>query len=136
MTVGKFDEAEVLARADNMCTNRQTLIRNRFIAYKAEHPGASRAKLISGASYSLILPGIQFMFDDLHIMGAPEGDEEQIEGIIGTMQYAIETGQKRYPRSARQLGHLFRNFNRLAVAYGFDQCTVDRAHYPVIWAAG
>jgi hypothetical protein len=139
VTAGKFSEEEVFARAENMCTNRQTLIRNRFEDYAAERPRSSREQLIKGASYSLFLPGVQFIFDDLRLTGAPEGDDDaaaQIEEMVGVMQYAIESGQKDFPRSVKEIEALFRDFNRLARAYGFDQCTVDRAHYPEIWAAG
>jgi hypothetical protein len=136
---GKFSEEDVYARAENMCTNRQTLIRNRFEEYEALRPQFSRARLIKGASYSLFLPGVQFIFDDLKLTGAPEGDEDaaaRIEEMIGAMQYAIETGQSDYPRSVKEVEDLFRAYNRLARAYGFDQCTVDRAHYPEFWRAG
>jgi len=138
VTTGTFSEDEVFARAKKMCKNRQTLIRNLFELYREQHPRAAGAKLIAGASYSLILPGIEFMFDDLYMTGGPEGDEDaaaEIEEMIGAMQYAIETGEKKYPASAQRIGYLFRNFNRLARANGFDQCTVDRSHYAEIWEA-
>ena len=139
MDPGKFSEEEVYARAENMCTNRQTLIRNRFKEYRDMRPQFSQKRLIKGASYSLFLPGVQFIFDDLKLTGAPEGDEDaaaRIEEMIGVMQYAIETGQADYPRSIEEVEDLFRQYNRLARAYGFDQCTVDRAHYPEFWKAG
>lgn len=136
---GKLSEEEVYARAAKMCTNRQKQIRNSFVEYKAERPQFSRERLIKGASYSRFLPGVQFIFDYLKMPGGPEGDEEtsaRIEEMIGVMQYAIETGQKNYPRSIERIEDLFRDYNRLARAYGFDECTVDRAHYPEFWEAG
>ncbi|HEX5713830.1 MAG TPA: hypothetical protein VFX85_10995 [Solirubrobacterales bacterium] len=136
---GRFSEEEVYARAAKMCTSRQRQIRKSFLEYKAERPQFSREELIKGGSYSRFLPGVQFIFDYIKIPGGPEGDEEtsaRMEEMIGVMQYAIETGQSNYPRSIERVEDLFREYNRLARAYGFDECTVDRAHYPEFWEAG
>ncbi len=136
MTTGDLDEEEFFERATRMCRNRQTLVLNRFEDFRDEQgPKVKPSRLIAEASQMMLLPGIQFVFDDLRLMGAPEGDEDQLEEAVGAFQFAVEKGQRSEVTSARQLGNLFRVFNKLARAYGLNQCTVDRGHYAPVWEA-
>lgn len=79
------------------------------------------------------LPAIQFQFDAFFRMGAPAGEEGEVEELIGTMQYAIETGQAETVASGNELAKLFARFNQLARDYGVDRCTIDRSHYAPLW---
>jgi hypothetical protein len=135
ITTGSLSKDEFFERATRMCKNRQTLVLNRFRDFRDERPGVKPSNLIADAAQSYLLPGIQFVFDDLRLMGAPEGDEEQVEEMVGAFQFAVESGQRRRISSAAQFGGLFRVFNELAHLYGLDQCMVNKAHYAPVWAA-
>jgi hypothetical protein len=134
VTTGSLSKAEFFARATATCIHRQTIVLNRFKDYRDEHRGMKPGELIAKASQMFLLPGIQFQFDELRLMGAPEGDEEQVEEMLGAFQFAIEKGQRSRIDSADELGDLFRVHNKLAVAYGLDHCTIDRKHYEPVWA--
>jgi hypothetical protein len=141
VTTAEIEKAEYQVQANTICKISQGIILKRLADYRAEQGHATKAKkLIAGAIQMYFLPAIEFQFDGLYGMGAPSGDEDQVEEMIGTMQYAIETGQKggissMRVSSANQLTELFQVFNRLAWDYGIDRCTVDKSHYGPLWTA-
>ena len=70
------------------------------------------------------------IFDSIRILGAPQGEEREIEEIIGPMQSAVERGQKKLVpvSSVAQVSTLFGEYNRRARQYGLDDCLVDESH--------
>lgn len=135
VTTGSMSKAEFFARATATCIHRQTIVLNRFKTFRDEHRrDMSPSELIARVSQKYLLPGIQFQFDELRLMGAPEGDEDQVEEMLGAFQFAIEKGERSHIDSADEFGNLFRVHNELAVAYGLGQCAVDRKHYEPVWA--
>jgi hypothetical protein len=135
VTTGSLSKAEFFARATATCIHRQTIVLNRFKSYRDEHRrDMSPSELIAKASQMYLLPGIQFQFDELRLMGAPEGDKDQVEEMLGAFQFAIEKGQRSHIGSAEEFGKLFRVHNELAVAYGLGHCAVDRKHFEPVWA--
>jgi hypothetical protein len=134
VTTGALSREEFFDRASRMCRNRQALVNHRLELFREEAgPGAHQRRVLEGAAYTWLLPGIQFIFDDLRLMGSPEGDERQIEEMVGAFQSGVETGQSGKVSSAREFVRLFRDYNRFARAYGLDQCTIERSHYEPIW---
>lgn len=103
---------------------------------KREGSDLSRRRLLAGASKSFILPGIEFQFDDLLAMGGPDGEEGEVEEMLGAMQLAIETGQRQRVFAAARLSKLFEDFNRLARRYGIGHCAVDERTYGSLWRRG
>jgi hypothetical protein len=135
VTTGSMSKAEFFARATATCLHRQTIVLNRFKRYRDEHrQDMSPSELIAKVSQEYLLPGIQFQFDELRLMGAPEGDEDQVEEMLGAFQFAIEKGQRSRIDSADEFGDLFRVHNELAIAYGLSHCAVDKKHYEPVWA--
>jgi len=134
VTSGGLSREEFFDRADNMCRNRQTLVNNRVEGVReGATAGANQRQLLEEVMQSTVLPGIQFVFDDLRVMGSPEGDERQLEEAVGAFQFGVETGQSRVVSSAHEFARLFRDFNRFARAYGLDQCTIEQSHYQPVW---
>ena len=71
-----------------------------------------------------LVPNVQQQIDDLSALGAPEGDEAQVQEILDSAQSALEeveadpTGVTEQPNGDDP----FAETNRLATAYGLDEC--------------
>lgn len=102
-----------------------------FNEYRDSHPMLSkRRRFAEGARVSL-LPTITFLiFDDMHMLGSPPGEEENIERLIGPLQEAVELGEKRRPLlySADEIVAHFAEYNERARRYGLDECVVTTPH--------
>lgn len=131
MTAGSLTKAQFIAHANRYCRHSWGLILQRFAAYRDSlSSNVSEEKVFTGASWRLVLPAIEFQFDQMHqILGAPAGDEHQVEKMLGTMQLAIESGEKQRPASPRQLSALFADYNQLADRYGVSDCLVREAYF-------
>jgi hypothetical protein len=130
VSTGKLDKAHYLARVNNYCRHSWEDILARYAAFSAEHGSRTlTASAFADASKSFLLPGIQFQFDEMRMFGGPEGYEEQVEKVAGTMQLAIERGETQRITSPVQLAALFGPYNRLAYQFGFNNCIVREAFF-------
>ncbi|HWM63041.1 MAG TPA: hypothetical protein VNP96_03530 [Solirubrobacterales bacterium] len=130
VTTGSLATAQYLAKINDYCQRDWARMLEKFADYQdAKGPNVSKKRLFIGASWRFLLPGIQFQFDVMRNSGAPEGGEVEVEEMIGTMQLAIESGQRQRISSAEQLSTLFEDYNRLAQQYGIDECVVDEAYF-------
>jgi hypothetical protein len=135
VTTNALSRSQFLARAGAICKSSRGRILRRFAeSLQEQDPKTSVERTVADASYSYFLPGIQFQFDDFRLIGAPSDDQEQVEEMIGAMQFAIESGEKQRIKSPGQLEGLFRVFNELAGTYGLDECIVSEANYGPLWA--
>jgi len=77
-----------------------------------------------------LLAGLDFhIFDNVRALGAPPGQADEIEAIIGPFQAAVELGWKERWRaySIEEIAPQFETYNRLARRYGLDDCLVTHA---------
>lgn len=131
MTTGSLSKAQFIAHLNQLCGKEWAEIRQNFRQYSSwQDPRMSEKKRFGEAIQLSLLAGIDFhIFDNIRLIGAPEGEESQIEEIIGPMQYAVETGQQRVMiYSPAQLWALFGEYNQRAGRYGLDACLVNEAH--------
>jgi hypothetical protein len=78
-----------------------------------------------------LLGGIDFhIFDEILRVGAPIGQEDDIERIVGPFQIAVELGWKKRWR-ARSMDDVYAQFNEYndgARRYGLRDCPVDESN--------
>lgn len=72
---------------------------------------------------TVILPPYEQMTEDLKGLGAPEGDEEEVEAIIKEMEKAAEK-TKADPGVAVTSVREFEDANKMATDYGLTSCIV------------
>jgi hypothetical protein len=133
MTTASTAKARYVPRINRICRKVWPVIFRNWTEYvrstdrgKNESPrerfaGAARTPLIAGVTY--------YIFDRIHTIGAPPGDKREVEKIIGAMQSASERGEKKLVpvNTIAQVAELYGKYNRLARAYGFDDCLVNEA---------
>lgn len=68
----------------------------------------------------VLAPSLTKQAEELDALGAPEGDEDQVEGIIVSLEDA--TGEIEDDPSLVFKGEVLKKPNQLAEAYGFEIC--------------
>lgn len=133
LTTANLDRAQFIARVDKICRQAWPIIYKNFTEYSAtQDPRYSKKARFTEALHLSLLAGIDFhIFDYIYELGAPPGEEQEAEKVIGTLQSAVERGEKSLAPLATipQAVKLFGEYNQRARDYGFtDECLVDRSH--------
>lgn len=126
-------KAQFVARVNALCRKALAKVIDNFAIYsKTQDPQLSDAEKFADAAQLSVLAGIDFhIFDSIRRLGAPRGQVRAIEEIIGSMQFAVESGQRQNPpklHSVADMAKLFGDYNKRASQYGLDECLVTAAH--------
>jgi hypothetical protein len=121
MTTGSLSKAQFIVHANALCRKGWPRVRENYKEYTGfqDRKGSQKERFAETVRLSL-LASIDFhIFDNIHFLGAPEGEAADVEEIIGPLQEAVERGQRLQPiYSPAELWPLFAVFNRRARAYG------------------
>jgi hypothetical protein len=125
-------KSRFLAHMNKTCRAAWPRIAYFWTIYRRTHsPTTGRKQRFADAVQKTLLPTIDFLiFDDIHMLGSPPGQEETLERIIGPKQVAVELGEKRR-WSAYSIGEVVKRFDTYdtrARRYGLDDCLVNRGH--------
>lgn len=114
-----FTKAEWIAQADEICS-----VGDRKLERDAEQVFAGHRPPTKGAlaefGRKAVVPGVQDQVDRIRALGAPEGDEEQVEAILTAAEEALE--EVRANPASLEGGGPFAEVNALAAEYGLDEC--------------
>lgn len=75
---------------------------------------------IEGFAADTLVPNIQAQHDDIEALGAPEGDEDEVDAILAALQDGVDATEA--DPSAITSGDPFAQANELAGAYGLTDC--------------
>lgn len=94
----------------------------------AEKSGKERFDM--AVYYSLLTGADFYLYDKIVELGAPAGEEEEIEAIIGPFYDIVELGRKKrwHAYSVAEVTDRFRPYNERAKQYGLDDCPVEADH--------
>jgi len=139
VTTANIGQAEFVKQTNRTCREAWPTIVDNFAKYSSwQDPKLSERRGFAEAVQLSLLAGIDFhIFDEIHDSPVPDGQGDDVEEIIGTMQYAVEQGQQRLAPIATpaQVVALFADYNALAREYGLGDCLVDRARMRQLDAA-
>lgn len=134
--IPQLSNAQFLAYINKVCRRAWVTIRQNWDSYsRTQSPEIRGAARFADAVRESLLPGIDFLiFDDIHMLGSPRGDEETIERIIGSLQASVELGQLSHwqAHSVVEIPPHFGEYNQGARRYGLDDCLVNKAHLQAI----
>jgi hypothetical protein len=138
MGTGELTKPRFVSQLNGICREAWATIVDNWHGYtRTQSPGLSEHESFEDAVRESLLPGVVFLiFDDIHMTGAPRGDERTIEEMIGPFQVAAELGGKGRWRahSVAEITPHFAEYNVRARHYGLDDCLVDQAHLAPIEA--
>jgi hypothetical protein len=132
LTTAAIGKAQFVKRANELCRRAWVEIRENWDEYSStQDPKLSEKKRFEEAVQLSLLAGLDFhIFDEIRSLGAPRGEEQAVEKIIGPFQIAVELGWKNrwHAHSVAEVTPNFQEYNERARSYGLDACLVDEAH--------
>lgn len=133
MAAVPIDKAQFLGRVNGICRRAWGEVEENFAQYKRTRARTSSTTVsFAEAVKTSLLSSIDFhIFDAIRLLGAPSGELEAVEEIIGPMQFAVESGQEEEPasmHSVAQVSRLFGDYNQRAREYGLANCVVSPEH--------
>jgi hypothetical protein len=138
ITTASIGKPQFVPRVNKICREAWVEILDNWAEYSSwQDPKESARKRFSEAVQLSLLAGIDFhIFDEILNLGAPKGEEREVEEIVGPMQIAVELGQKLRPSlySVAEVSEHFDEYNQRAQRYGLDDCLVNEAHLSQIEA--
>jgi hypothetical protein len=126
-TIGR---QQFIHEADAICASGSRWVLKQLSNYvedrKAEGSKQSEAELVSEALKQVGLPRVQAAIDDIEALGAPRGDEAQLEAFLTQLQQETDALQNKSQLSMKAVfaegftasGNLAREYGLKACAYG------------------
>jgi hypothetical protein len=96
----------------------EEFIKVNHLSHKQEPTTAQRAELAE----TVFLPAVTRQVEGVKALGAPSGEEEQVEEIIDAAEEAIEKGEEEPAALVVEKGGPFAKANKLAGEYGLTAC--------------
>jgi hypothetical protein len=122
-------KARFVERVNKICRKAWGIVLENWMKFaKQQNPAKSKKERFDEAVRLPLLSGIDFyIFDRIRELGAPSGEEQEIEAVIGPFQIAVELGWKKRWRaySAAEVVPHFKTYNERAERYGLDDCLVE-----------
>jgi hypothetical protein len=133
--VNSLTKAKFLAHANDLCRRKWPFILNaaRQTANftRKLHPETSELEQYRRGVRISYYPAIDFhLYDEIQRLGGPPGETQTIEEVLGSMQEAVERGQRMVTSSPAQVEKLFSVYNQIARHYGLDECLFEGGHLP------
>lgn len=123
---------QFVARVNKLCREAWDTVHDNWdVHVSAQEPELKGRERFQEAVRASLLAGIDFhIFDGIYDLGAPPGEERQIEEIIGPFQLAVELGQmERWKAdSIADVAAQFERYNGRASRYGLDDCLVGKSN--------
>jgi hypothetical protein len=122
---GDLSKSEFVKQANAICEKGKKESLEKMGAYVKKHKGGSETanlELIGEAIQAVFIPQIQSQIDAVRALGAPAGDEEQVEGFLVALEEDAATARESSGTSA-VLAKSFKPSAELAHEYGLDGCS-------------
>lgn len=111
-----ISKADFIAQANTICADGSAEIET-----AADELGeAPTQDQIEQFATDTLVPNIQGQHDDIGALGAPEGDEDEVDAILAALQEGVDTVAG--DPSTITSGDPFAEANELAGAYGLTEC--------------
>jgi hypothetical protein len=129
----RYSSAEFIRRANKLCRESYAAMFKEFRYREKHRPPMSDSRVFARESSNNFLPHMQFWFDDITWLGAPDGKKTEAEQMLEALQLAVYAGQDRRIEDAAELVAIFASYTMLAREYGLDDCLVEeRAFAPIV----
>jgi hypothetical protein len=116
-------KAEFIKRGDAICEKTDEAQKAGLKAYTEKHPKSQTTPTgVKDAVVAAGLPPIQSEAEELAELGAPNGDEAEVEAIIKGIEDALARAEKDPGSLLKTEGNPFVGVDKLADEYGFKAC--------------
>jgi hypothetical protein len=125
-TATALTKAEFLKQGNAICANGNKEINEGFEAFfkksnlkKNEQPSKAQKE---EAAETILIPAITKDVESIRALGAPEGEEEQVEEILDAAEEAIEKLESEPAAAIEESNQAFVKVNKLSREYGLTVC--------------
>jgi len=124
LATSPLSKEEYVTRASAACMKRRRRLVPEISVYLEKKSG----KELSSGNFApvvkdVVVPAFEAEVEAVRALGAPEGDEEEIEAMLADQEAAIEAVRRmRNPRSFRDLEEPFADVSQRLEDYGFAAC--------------
>jgi hypothetical protein len=119
-------KAEFIKQGDAICKQGNEEIEEGFEDFAEENdvPKNKEPSNEQGVEIveTVILPNVQQQAEEIRELGAPEGDEEQVDELVTSLEDAVAEGEDDPEILFNDDTDPFAEVNRQATAYGFKVC--------------
>jgi hypothetical protein len=120
VTTSSLGKAAFVKRANAICTQGTEKVE--ATAAKASSSKGQSSEASAEAFGLAFLSMVDRATAEIRELGAPQGDEEEVEAILGAMQEAAGSAKEKSDTSIEGLARRFRGSDKLASSYGIDGC--------------
>ena len=126
-STASLTKAEFLKQGNAICAAGNKEINTEFEKFFKENEFSKKKQptqaQLEEAAEEIAIPSIRKQIDGVRALGAPSGEEEQVNEIVDTAEEALEEGEED-PAAlvSEENGNLFAKANKLANAYGLTAC--------------
>jgi hypothetical protein len=110
---------EWIAQADEICAVGDRKLEREAEEVFAGHRPPNKGELAEFGREAVV-PRVQDQVDQIRALGAPEGDEGEVEAILTAAEEALD--EVRANPASLEGGGAFAEVNALAAEYGLDEC--------------
>jgi hypothetical protein len=119
-----ISKAVFIKKADAICKGSIERIEKSFVGYLRKsgggiHPGKAAEEELVG---KVLVPSVKREAKELRALGAPSGDEDRVDAIIGALEEGVETAESDPKAVTASSEVVFGIASRLAKEYGLEAC--------------
>jgi hypothetical protein len=122
-----LSKAEFIKKADAICTAGGKRTQEEFASYIKEKKLTGKKEptpaQLTEVSEEIQVPALKRQAEEISALGAPAGDEDQINELVDAIDEGIENVEAADPKEAlASLSTMFAEADKLAAAYGLKVC--------------
>jgi hypothetical protein len=124
VTTSSHSKAEFIKLASAICDRDRASLSPELERYMQQHGGAAKTKseALAEAIQAIFIPKAEAQVDEIRAIGAPRGDEQQVERFLVATEEAVAAAREARSPTESQLGEYFKRSAALASEYGLDHC--------------
>lgn len=124
VTASSISKAQFIKEADAACKKGEEEIQEDFKAFAAENASVKNPteEQFSELIDAVLVANIEREVEDIRALGAPKGDEQEVEAILVAREEGIEEAEAQPKRAVQGNMAGFEKADKLAKEYGFGSC--------------
>jgi len=125
-TTSSLTKSEFLKQGNAICARGNTEIEDGFEEFGKEHNFSKKHEPtqaeLEEAAETVLIPSIRQELDDIRALGAPQGEEAEIEAILAAAEKALKKGEEDPGAMIEEGEGPFAEANKLAREFGLVKC--------------
>ncbi|HET9162398.1 MAG TPA: hypothetical protein VFN89_02990 [Solirubrobacterales bacterium] len=128
-TTASLSKAQFVKQGNAICRKGNAQIESEFEEFAEEHHLGKHEKpskkVLAEATETVLIPAITTQIEGLRALGAPEGDEGEIDEILSGAEEALEEAEEDPAAFTEGEPTKFKQVNKKARAYGLTVCAEE-----------